>query len=275
MEKPRIIELLKRDMEDEHGAIIQYLGHAYAIGEGEVACEIEAIAREEMRHLDWLAEAITDLGGELSFKRGMMDMTGKTVSEWMQANVGLENGAIAQYCEHIKLIDNLKIKRLLERILSDEESHQGDFKHFVEKTLREKMTDKRGNITDTNTENLSWGIKHEYTVIIQYLLQSYATKNEETRKELQDQAVNEMQHMGWLSEKMIDKKGRPHLEHDKFEKTLEHNTMLKADIELEHKVADKYEQSAAQSTEGDVKELFQKLAAHERYHAEIFKDLLE
>jgi len=275
MDRPKIIELLNRDMEDEHGAIIQYLGHAYAIGEGETACEIEAIAREEMRHLDWLAEAITDLGGEPSFKRGMMDMTGQTVSEWMQANIGLENGAIAQYREHIRLIDDPKIKRLLMRILSDEESHQRDFKHFAEKTLREKMADKRGNATGTTAENLSWGIKHEYTVILQYLLQSYAAKNEETRKELQDQAINEMQHMGWLAEKMIDKKGFPHLEHGKIEKTLEHNKMLKADIELEHKVADKYDQSAIQSTESDVKELFKKLSAHERYHAEVFKDLLE
>ncbi|WP_238582015.1 hypothetical protein [Dehalococcoides mccartyi] len=51
--------------------------------------------------------------------------------------------------------------------------------------------------------------------------------------------------------------------------------MLKANIELEHKVADKYDQSAIQSTESDVKELFKKLSAHEHYHAEIFKDLLE
>ena len=52
MEKEKIIELLNQDIESEHGAIIQYLTHAYGMGEGEVACEIEAIARDEMRHLD-------------------------------------------------------------------------------------------------------------------------------------------------------------------------------------------------------------------------------
>ena len=52
MDKDKIITLLNQDLEGEHGAIIQYLTHAYAIGEGEMACEIEAIAREEMRHLD-------------------------------------------------------------------------------------------------------------------------------------------------------------------------------------------------------------------------------
>ena len=38
MDKKRIIALLNKDLEDEHGAIIQYLTHAYAMGEGEVAC---------------------------------------------------------------------------------------------------------------------------------------------------------------------------------------------------------------------------------------------
>ena len=35
MEKKKIIELLNLDLQDEHGAIIQYLTHAYAMGEGE------------------------------------------------------------------------------------------------------------------------------------------------------------------------------------------------------------------------------------------------
>ena len=59
-DKQAIVELLNADLRDEHAAIVQYLQHAYAIGEGEEAGEIEAIAREEMRHLDWLAEAIVE-----------------------------------------------------------------------------------------------------------------------------------------------------------------------------------------------------------------------
>ena len=90
MDSEKVIELLNKDVEDEHGAIIQYLSHAYAMGEGEMTCEIEALAREEMRHLDWLAETIVELGGIPSIKRGTMNMAGTTVSEWMAANVGLD-----------------------------------------------------------------------------------------------------------------------------------------------------------------------------------------
>ena len=87
MKKEDIIALLNQNLEGEHGAIIQYLTHAYAMGEGETACEIEAIAREEMRHLDWLAEAIVELGGIPSLKRGEMRMSGESVVDWMKNDV--------------------------------------------------------------------------------------------------------------------------------------------------------------------------------------------
>jgi len=45
------------------------LPHAFAMGEGEMSCELEAIAREEMRHLDWLAETIVELGGTPNYKQ--------------------------------------------------------------------------------------------------------------------------------------------------------------------------------------------------------------
>ena len=81
MDKDRNIALLNHDLEAEHGAIIQYLTHAYAMGEGEMACEIEAIAREEMRHLDWLTETIVKLGGIPSLERRGMRMGGKAVAD--------------------------------------------------------------------------------------------------------------------------------------------------------------------------------------------------
>ena len=101
MDNNKLIELLNQDLQDEHGAIIQYLTHAFSMGEGEMSCEIEAFAREEMRHLDWLAETIVELGGQPCLKRGTMNTTGKTPSEWMAEDVKLEQDAIDNYTEHI------------------------------------------------------------------------------------------------------------------------------------------------------------------------------
>ncbi len=114
-----MIALLNEDLEDEHGASIQYLNHAYAVGDGEMACEIEAIARDEIRHLDWLAETIVEMGGAPSLKRATMRMGDGAVSSWMKNDVMLEEGATSQYRKHIKAVEAPRIKRLLHRIISD------------------------------------------------------------------------------------------------------------------------------------------------------------
>ena len=275
MEKKEIIDILNTDLKDEHGAIIQYLQHAYAMGEGEMSCEIEAVAREEMRHLDWLAEAIVSLGGQPSLERGTMNMAGKTVPEWMEDNVKLEEGAITHYKEHIKMIDDPAIKRLLKRILADEESHHGDFKHFVDKAKKEGLTDVRGDRQDGVAKTLNWGIEHEYTVILQYLFHSYMTQNVEAKRQLEDQAINEMQHLGWLAEELVDGGGKPVIEHTPPDQSVKTTDMLKADITIEKEVAAAYDKAAKEVDDKGLKELLLRIRDNEKYHIEVFNDLLE
>jgi len=275
VDNDKIIALLNQDLEGEHAAIIQYLVHAHAMGEGEMACEIEAIAREEMRHFDWLAETIAGLGGTPSLERGDMRTGGESVSDWMKNDVLLEEDGIALYEEHIKTVGNPKIKRLLKRILSDEKSHRGDFEHFVTKAQKEGAKDLRGSRQDKVTKVLNWGIEHEYTVILQYLLHSYMTPNEDVKKEMEDQAINEMQHLGWLSEEMVDKKGSPKIEHTKVDKSTKTTDMLRADIEIEKKVAAEYDRATKEIEEPDLKKLLARIRDHEIYHADVFGDLLK
>ena len=275
MDKEKIAALLNQDLQDEHGAIIQYLTHAYAMGEGEMACEIEAFARDEMRHLDWLAETIVELGGTPSLERGKMLMGGETVTDWMGNNVKLEEGAIKQYTEHISLIDDPKIKRLLKRIRSDEESHRGSFEHFVEKSQRKGMKDIRGSRQDNTTQILDWGIEHEYTVILQYMLHSYMTPNQEAKKQLGDQAINEMQHLGWLAEEMVGSGGNPRIEHTEPDRSTKTADMLQADIKIEKEVAAEYDRYAKETEDPDLKKLLLRIRDNEIYHVDVFNDLLK
>lgn len=275
MDKQKLIKLLNNNLEGEHGAIIQYLTHAYSMPKGEMTCEIEALAREEMRHLDWLAEAIVELGGQPSLKRGKMIMSGHEVGGWMKDNVALEEGAIIQYREDIKKIDDPAIKRLLERILSDEESHKIDFNKFIDEAVKDGAKDVRGNLDNKMIQTLNWGIEHEYTVILQYLFQSYMAKDPETKKQLEDQAINEMQHLGWLAEKITGRGGRPRIEHAQVDKSTDPEHMLKIDIEIERKVAEAYDKGAAETEDPGVKRLLKRLRDHENYHAEVFGDLLK
>ena len=182
---------------------------------------------------------------------------------------------MALYREHIKLIDNPRIKRLLQRILSDEESHRGVFQHFVEKAEREGAKDLRGAQQDRVTDILNWGIEHEYTVVLQYLLHSYTTKNKSVKREMEDQAVNEMQHLGWLAEEMVDGGGNPRIEHTEIDRSTKTADMLRADIEIEKKVAAEYDRDAREVTDPGLRKLLTRIRDHEVYHTQVFSDLLK
>lgn len=110
MTKKEIVKALNEDIKGEHAAIIQYLIYAYKMGEGEIACEIEAIAREEMRHFDWLAETIVSLGGKPSIERGKMRLGNRSVANWMRNDVTAEEEAITYIKNISKLSPSPRLK---------------------------------------------------------------------------------------------------------------------------------------------------------------------
>ncbi len=278
------ITMLRADMRDEHAAIIQYLQHAYAIGEGEEACEIEAIARDEMRHLRWLAEMVVELGGDPTMERGEVDGSGAGPVEWMARDIAAEERAIAQYKEHIAAIDidndNPRVVRLLKRILSDEMAHKEAFSGLAEELAEEaakaeKAAQQGETISPRVFEILNQGVRHEYTVILQYLYHSFVIPHRDVGRELDMQAINEMQHMGWLAEEVGELGGHPRMEH--AELTLEGDTtaMLEADIAAEREVTRVYGRQIKELEDADLKALLTRIREHEIYHDELFNDLLE
>ena len=276
----QIVAMLNEDIKGEHAAIVQYLRHAYAMGEGEMACEIEAIARDEMRHLEWLSETIAELDGEPTLDRGEMTIGGSSIAEWMLRDVGLERDAIAMYDEHVAAIDDPKIKRLLRRILSDETSHRHDFEHFVEKTKKKGMepiapleapAGKPSKLADM----LNWGVRHEYTVILQYLYHSFMTPDDEVSEEMQDQAINEMQHLGWLAEELTGAANVPDIEETGVDRSKDTADMLRADIAVEREVTKEYTRQIDEVDDPDLKRLITRIRDNEIYHDELFSDLLD
>jgi bacterioferritin len=280
-DKQTVIEMLNANLRDEHAAIVQYLQHAYAIGEGEEAGEIEAIAREEMRHFDWLAEAIVELGGKPDMARGEVDLAGNGPVEWMARDILAEERAIAQYKAHIAAIDDESIKRLLRRILSDEESHRDDFADLSDE-LAEEGVAASGPLEARSAEGappgvldiLQTGVQHEYTVILQYLYHNFVMPHCEVGRELEMQAINEMQHLGWLAEEVAELGGHPLVEHTEMSLHGTPQEMLQADIEAERAVTMDYNRQLDEIEDEGLHKLVARIRDHEIYHAEVFSDLL-
>jgi len=282
-----LIEMLQNAAREEHAAIIQYLRHAYMMGEGEEACEIEAIARDEMRHFWMLSRWIVKLGGTPTIERGFVDTEGKTLPEWMDRDEQAEERAIAMYRDYISRIEDPALKADIERILADEEHHRGIFAHLADKfrrletqatpeTPEEPSTQpETPSLSPTDIEALDWAIRHEYAAILQYIFHSFLVDDEEVSRQLELQAINEMQHMGWLSEEMAGKGGEIPLEPHPVDLSQKLPSMLRADIELEQDTAAKYGEFLQRMSDEGLKELFAFIQNHELYHERLFKRLLE
>ena len=277
-----IIELLRKDMRGEHQAIIQYLRHAYAMGEGEIACEVEAIAREEMRHLDWLADLIVELGGDPSMERDPVDMSPGAPAEQLLKDVDLERVAIDQYRAHIDAIDHPKVRRVLSRILHDEVVHQGQFRDLAEEARAELVASDAAEgeegdpgLAPRTAAILGQGIRHEYTVVLQYLYHSFVSPDKEIAEELSNTAINEMQHMGWLSEEVAEAGGDPDMSHGDLVLTRDHREMLEADIAVEREVTQDYTEQIPELDDPGLQNLLERIRDHEIHHVQAFQELLE
>lgn len=280
-----IIKMLQEDMKGEHQAVIQYLSHAYAMGEVPMAFEVEAIAREEMRHFDWLADAIVELGGKPTMERAPVDFSPGTVEAQMLKDVALEQEAIEQYRRHMEAIENEEIRLLLARILHDEMAHREQFAALAEEARREAEAASMGPVAQPIApssekrkrlaEILNQGVRHEYTVTLQYLFHSFMAKDKELSEEMQNIAINEMQHMGWLAEALEEIGAEPDMSHTELVLTDDPEEMLEADIAVEREVTQAYTSQLPEIEDEDLQKLVVRIRDHEIYHDAVFGELLE
>ena len=279
-----LIQMLAAAVQDEHAAIIQYLRHAYMMGEGELACEIEGIAREEMRHLWILSRWIVRLGGQPTTARGFTDLAGATAPEWMQRDVAAEDRAIAMYEGYLARIEDPDLRADIEHILADEHRHHGDFAHFVDKTEAEAaeapaegVEEASEAMASVDKNALEWGVSHEYAAILQYLVHSFLTMDtdEEISSQLMTQAINEMQHMGWFGEELFEGGEEMPLTHHPLTLPADPEAMLEADIQLENETAAMYGQFIAQMVDPGAKGVVDDARGQELYHESLFGRLLK
>lgn len=276
--KDEVIRLLQADMRDEHGALILYLQHAYMMGEGEEAAEIEGAARDEMRHFRWLAQAITQLGGEPTLDRTEMELGGTKHAQWMLRDVRAEEDAIAAYEQHRDAIDDPKIKALIERILTDERAHLELFHSLNEKATAETETaamEAAPEALDAEAASvLDYATRHEYTVVLQYLFHSFMTPDDEASREWETVAVNEMQHLGWFGEMAAESGMFPLFSREMIHKGEGTGDMLGADLAAEKAVAAAYARHAdrfrADPAKAELVEILERAGENERFHIHMF-----
>jgi bacterioferritin len=138
------VNILNQALATEIVCVLRYKRHYYmsrGIYKDSVADEFLQHANEEQQHADWIADRITQLGGEPNFNpEGMATRShseykeGSDMIDMIREDLIAERVAIESYREIIRFFgeNDPTSRRLMERILAVEEEHANDMADLLE-----------------------------------------------------------------------------------------------------------------------------------------------
>ncbi|TRZ88068.1 MAG: ferritin [Methanosarcinales archaeon] len=128
MDTKETICLLNEAFVHEIEATMIYVRNAFIIPQCDPSRVTEAIAVDEMRHMNWLADLIVKRGGKPSMEHKELDFGGDDLRSQLNHQVVHETEAIEMYKRMIGLIDDDEVVGVLKHILDEEKRHRKEFR---------------------------------------------------------------------------------------------------------------------------------------------------
>ncbi len=133
METEEIIRLLNEDFVREIEATLIYVRNSFIMPRCDPGRVTEAIAVDEMRHMNWLADLIVKRGGQPSMEHRELNFGGDDLQSQLELQRDLETEAVERYKKQIGLIDDPEVVGVLRHILDEEKRHRKEFRMRLEK----------------------------------------------------------------------------------------------------------------------------------------------
>jgi len=133
LDEKETIRLLNVAFVHEIEATMIYVRNAFIIPQCDPSRVTEAIAVDEMRHMNWLADLIVKRGGKPSMEHKELDFGGDDLKSQLKRQVVHETEAIEMYKNQIGLIDDSEVVGVLKHILDEEKRHRKEFRMRLDK----------------------------------------------------------------------------------------------------------------------------------------------
>jgi bacterioferritin len=143
--RDQVTKVLNDVLATEIVCVLRYKRHYYmaqGISSDSVKAEFLQHANEEQQHADWVAERITQIGGEPNFNpEGLATRShseykpGDSLTDMIKENLVAERIAIESYSEIVRWLgnDDPTTRVLIEQILKMEEEHANDMSDLLAK----------------------------------------------------------------------------------------------------------------------------------------------
>jgi len=170
MENEQLINMLNRDLTDEHAAIIRYLVHSYLEGEDSpLGASLLSRAREEMWHMHWLGMIIGKLGGEPDLTPAPYPYDPTNRKTIFKSYVAYEEKLIPHYMKEADLMGDPHIKRVLQREAWESEMHAKKFLKIHDKLTSEQaqsLPGEENELSESLVEKIQTIVEVKYTQML-------------------------------------------------------------------------------------------------------------
>jgi bacterioferritin len=236
MEKQAIVDMLNKDIADEHAAIIRYLVHGYMEGEDTpLGSSLISITREEMWHMHWLGMIIAGLGGEPNLKPAPYPHDPTSRATMLKSYVEYEEKLIPHYNGEADEVDDSHIRRVLQREAWESAIHARKFQRKLDKLSPEEAAGLPGGESELPKEfleTLQVEVTSKYTEMLQHVRNSWVfQKDEMIGWKIMDQAMEKMRQLAHFAEPVAEDGVTPKLKLGKIDMSQAIGMALKKALE--------------------------------------------
>jgi bacterioferritin len=239
VERQALIDMLNEDLADEHASVVRYLIHAYQVGEDTpLGSMLLSTAREEMWHMDWLADEIGEMGAEPNMRQGLYPHDPTSNASLLRSYIEWEARLVKAYPEQAAQVDSAELSRVLRQEGSESAIHQKRFEEWLEKLGPEGeeplIYGERGAFSPQMSKRLQDEMTGEYRLVLQHLRHAFVfeDKNCPVGSELELTAMRHMKHMSHFAEELADSGHYPQFIHPPLDMSRSIEPALGSDIEL-------------------------------------------
>jgi bacterioferritin len=209
MKKKDLIELLNKDLAEEHAAIIRYLIHGWLEGEDtSIGASLLSRSREEMWHMHWLGMIIGKLGGEPNFKPAPYPYDPTNRSTIFSSYVKYEERLIPHYNSEAEKVDDPHIKRVLRREAWESAVHAKKFQRILDKLRPEQASSIPGGENELPEDFLNILQKEltsKYNEMLQHIRYAWVfQKNAHLSWQIMDQSMEKMKQIAHFAEDIAE-----------------------------------------------------------------------
>ena len=172
MDRQQLIDMLNKDMAEEHAAILRYLIHSYLEGEDTaMGAKLLSRAREEMWHMHWLGMIVGQLGGEPNMEPAEYPHDATNRATILESYVKYEKMLVPHYAKEAEMVDDPHIRRVLQREGWESRMHADKFQKMRDKLSPEEAAGLPGAENELS-EALAGKIQESVTSKYRQMLQT-------------------------------------------------------------------------------------------------------